>query len=52
MAINTKQFWNKTWSNEHERKYTAESLADLVGKYFKKYEVYDINNYLLIIAEN
>jgi ubiquinone/menaquinone biosynthesis C-methylase UbiE len=38
--------------DEHERKYTAKSLAEVIGKYFKKYEIYDANKYLLAIARN
>lgn len=38
--------------DEHERKYTADSLGDKLNKYFKHYDIYDVNGYLLAVAYN
>jgi 2-polyprenyl-3-methyl-5-hydroxy-6-metoxy-1,4-benzoquinol methylase len=38
--------------NEHERLYTEDTLAKKLDKYFKKYVIYEINGYLLAVANN
>ena len=38
--------------NEHFRVYTAETLGEKIDKYFKHYQIFDINGYLLVKATN